>query len=69
MKRKINIDKLDNNQLETAIEKISIEINKEVDYACEKANKLLNRYGLQCKMAVVIEALKNDAEAGIHDKI
>ena len=55
-KRSIDVDNLSDDQLEIAITKISNQINKEVDLTCEKANALLSRYGLICKMQILIES-------------
>ena len=68
-KRKINVNKLGDTQLETAISKISEQINSEVDATCDKVNKLLSRYGLKCKMQIAIEELKTSEIAEEHDKI
>jgi hypothetical protein len=68
-KRKINVSKLDDSQLETAIHKISEQINSEVDATCDKVNKLLSRYGLKCKMQIAIEELNASEIAEEHDKI
>jgi hypothetical protein len=62
IKRPIDVEKLGNEQLEIAISKISNQITSDVDATCEKANELLSRYGLKCKMAVVIEELELLAE-------
>ena len=55
--RKIDTEKLNDEQLEVAIAAVSTkieEINKE---AIEKANKLLSRYGLACEMQIALKAL------------
>jgi len=53
--RAIDVEKLGDEQLENAINKISNQITGDIDNICNKANELLNRYGLQCKMQIVIE--------------
>lgn len=68
-KRHINVDKLGDKQLETAIQKISAQINSDVDETCERVNQLLSRYGLRCKMQIAIEELKTSEIAEEHDKI
>lgn len=67
-KRVIQVNKLDNEQIEMAIQKISEHINDEVDATCNKVNELLIRYGLKCKMKIVIEELTSDI-ASEHGKI
>lgn len=67
--RAINVDKLDEKQLETAIDRISSKITTDIDEVCDKANKLLARYGLCCKMQIVIEELKTSDITEKHDKI
>jgi hypothetical protein len=68
-KRHINVDNLGDKQLETAIQKISAQINSDVDATCDKVNQLLSRYGLRCKMQIAIEELKVSEIAEEHDKI
>lgn len=58
--RAISVDKLSEVQLEEAIKKISDKITTDVDMVCDKANLLLKRYGLSCKMQIVIEELKSE---------
>ena len=52
--RKINVDQLTEEQLQTAIDTIGGNMRKDVDEICEKYKKLLKRYGLTCKMDVHI---------------
>lgn len=67
--RPINVDKLTDEQLEAAVQKIANKINEEVDATCEKVNKLLSRYGMSCKMQIVIERSSTTNKADEHDKI
>ncbi len=48
-------EKMNEKQLEKAKERIAKKITKINDVACEKANKLLEEYGLQAKMQILIE--------------
>lgn len=62
-KRKINLEKLDDDQLEQTITVLSNKITKDVDILCEEMNKTLLRYGLQCKMQIMIEELPAPSES------
>jgi len=53
--RKINVEKLNDKQLQQAIDKVSELVNQEVAQVCDNVNKLLKRYGLKCKMQIVFE--------------
>lgn len=55
--RNINVEKLTQEQLENAINQVSKQIQEEVDATCSKVNKLLNRYGLECRMEIAIEEI------------
>jgi hypothetical protein len=57
--RKINVEELGEEGLEQAITKVSAKINEEVDKACSNINELLSRYGLACRMKVVIDSEEN----------
>jgi hypothetical protein len=67
--RPINVDKLTDEQLEAAVQKIANKINEEVDATCDKVNKLLSRYGMTCKMQIVIERSEATNKADERDKI
>lgn len=54
MDRKINVEAFTEEQLAQASEALGVAIRNEVDATCEKINKLLDRYGLICKMEIVI---------------
>ena len=56
-KNTVNIEKLNNKQLEVEVKKVSDKIISYVDKTCDRANKLLKKYGLSCKMSIVIEKL------------
>jgi len=62
----INVEQLADNDLQSAIDKISSKINLEVDRTCERANQLLARYGLKCKMQI---AIYQDDETSSSDRI
>jgi ethanolamine utilization protein EutA (predicted chaperonin) len=51
-KRKVDVEKLDDEQLAQIIKDISDNIVKMVDETVEKANTLLNIYGLETKMKI-----------------
>jgi hypothetical protein len=57
--RKIDIEKLTEEQFEAAVQAVGKKVNEKVDAVCEEANKLLKRYGLSCKMHVVIDTEEN----------
>ena len=44
--RKIDVNKLSNDELEKTIQVLGDQIRNDVDALCEKYNKKLNRYGL-----------------------
>ena len=54
-KRQVDVDKLNEEQLQQLIDKLGSKVRGMVDETCERANKLLNVYGLQVKMEVVIQ--------------
>jgi hypothetical protein len=60
--RKINVEKLTDEQLEAAIASVSGKIGKITDKAITEANKLLARYGLVCKMQIAFEALTSESD-------
>jgi hypothetical protein len=53
--RKVDVEKLDEAQLENITTQMSQEINRIIDDACARANSLLNIYGLETKMQIVIQ--------------
>lgn len=53
--RKVDVEKLSQDQLDQLMIQMSDEINQIVDSACAKANSLLNIYGLETKMQIVIQ--------------
>jgi len=67
--RTIDVNKLDDEQLNMAIEKISGKITAEVDATCDRVNELINRYGFKCKMQIVFEELKAGNKASDSDII
>lgn len=58
--KKVNVEKMSETQLNKAIKSISERITKNVDQTCEKANKLLSKYGLKCKMQIIITEQEQD---------
>jgi len=54
-KRSVDISTLNEEQVELLQEQIGIKIRELVDGTIEKANKILNIYGLQAKMQIVIQ--------------
>ena len=54
-KRHVDVNSLKDEQVEQLIEQISEKIKAMVDSTCEKANRMLNVYGLETKMQIVIQ--------------
>jgi frataxin-like iron-binding protein CyaY len=57
-KRKVTqeqLEKMSEEQLQKIEEKLGSKLREMVDRTCEEANKLLEIYGLQTKMQIVIE--------------
>ena len=67
MERKINVEGLTEEQMEQAINRVGQLIRDDVDATCERANRLLSRYGMACKMQIVID--EADKLNELHDKI
>jgi hypothetical protein len=57
MSRKIDLEKLTKEQFQASIDKLIQQVDKEVDKSCGKVNQLLAKYGLKCKMQIVLEHL------------
>jgi hypothetical protein len=53
--RKVNINKMSDEELEALEERIGKKITNITDDAVEQANKILKIYGLRAKMQIVIE--------------
>lgn len=53
--RKVNVEQLTEDQLNELTVEISKLINTIVDDACAKANNLLNIYGLETQMQIVLK--------------
>jgi len=64
---KISVEGFTEEQLEKAIEELGSAVRCEVDASCERINKLLNCYGLACKMQIVIDTPANLNQ--LHDRI
>jgi len=60
--RKVNVKNINDDQLELLIAEISKKITKMVDSVCDKANRMLNVYGLQAKMQIAIQPIEKDKE-------
>lgn len=54
-KRQVNIDQLNEEQIQVLIDQLGIKVRTMVDETCERANKILNVYGMQLKLEVVIQ--------------
>ena len=54
MNKKINIEELNDEDLNTLSAELGIKVRDIVDNAIVKANKLLKSYGMEAKMEVVI---------------
>lgn len=53
-KRSVDVERLDTEQVEQLTEQISKKILAMVDETVDKANKMLNVYGLEAKMQIAI---------------
>jgi len=53
--RKVDIDKLSDEELKALEERIGKKITNITDDAVKRANQILNIYGLRAKMQIVIE--------------
>jgi len=53
--RKIDVDKLTEEQLEAAIKKITEKMNADLKEIVDSSNKMLNRYGLACRINLLID--------------
>lgn len=53
-KREVDVEQLNDEQVEVLIKEISKKVVAMVDETVEKANKMLNIYGLEAKMYVAI---------------
>lgn len=58
--RKIDVNAMDDNQLESTISALSNKITGRVEDLAEDINKTLKRYGLKCKLGLVIEKLEDE---------
>jgi len=54
-KRQVNVDQLNEEQIQVLIDQLGIKVRTMVDETCERANKILNVYGMQLKLEVVIQ--------------
>ena len=53
--RKIDVDKLTDEQFEAAIKNIADKMSEDLKEVVDKSNKLLNRYGLACRVNLVVD--------------
>lgn len=58
--KKVNVEALPEEQVDTVAVQLGDKIRGICDKACEDANKLLKIYGLQAKMEIVLEHIKQD---------
>lgn len=67
MNKKANLDHMSEDQAEVISELIGEKVRKICDEAVEKANKLLNVYGMSAKMQIVIDHpdLKQEANESL----
>ena len=61
-KRKIDVNKIDEDAFLNLSEQISAKVRSIIDEAIEKSNKLLNIYGLQAKMEIAITEKEAEKE-------
>ena len=54
-KRKVDVENLTEEQLQALIAQVGDKVRGMVDETCERANRILNVYGMHVKMQVVIE--------------
>lgn len=53
--RKVDISKMSQEQVESISQQVGDKVRQICDEACEKANKILNIYGMNAKMQIVID--------------
>lgn len=58
--KKVDVKKLSIQEVEKLSVDIGDQVRDIVDSACTKANKILNQYGLQTKMQIVMEPMNSD---------
>jgi len=56
--RVVNLDRMSIEEADRIGDKIGIRIRAFIDDACDKANKLLNIYGLRIKVSFLIEKIE-----------
>lgn len=61
-KRSFDINKLAAEEADRLSDEIGSKVRLICDEACEKANKILNIYGMNAKMQIVVEGIKQEAE-------
>ena len=56
-KRRIDLDKIDLNSITELTNKLTAKVTDITDEAVEKANKILNIYGMEAKMQIAIRKI------------
>lgn len=54
-KRQVNVDKLNEEQIQVLIDQLGLKIRNMIDETCDRANQILNVYGMCVKLEVVIQ--------------
>jgi len=57
--RKIDVDSLTDEQIEAAIQKITDKMNKDLRTVVDQSNAMLNRYGLACRINLLVDTEEN----------
>jgi hypothetical protein len=61
-KRSFDVNSLSKDAADKLSEEIGAKVRQICDEACEKANKILNIYGMEAKMQIVINAIGQDVQ-------
>ena len=61
--RDFDLEKLEANQVDTLSQQIGEKLRIIIDDACNKANQIVNIYGMQVKMQFLIEKIDLNAES------
>jgi hypothetical protein len=67
-KRSFNIDKLTPEEADRIGADLGDKVRELVDQACEKANKLLNIYGMKVQMQFVIKGIDEELSKTVPDE-
>lgn len=68
-KRKIDVDNLTNEQLKAAEDALGKKINAKIDETCKEVNSWLQRYGMVCKMQIMIDTEANFNDASRYNEV